>query len=61
MTWECMAQRGDPSRVRCTFLCRPELVDRIDAIARENNVDREEAVRQLVSIGVEEVNSETSE
>lgn len=56
-----MAQRGDPSRVRCTFLCRQEVVDRIDSLARENNVDREEAVRQLVCIGLEEVNSDSSE
>lgn len=56
-----MAQRGDPSRVRCSFLCREEVVDRIDAIARQHSVDREEAVRQLVEIGLEELNSETSE
>jgi|GEM_PF-2126389 len=56
-----MAQRGDPSRVRCSFLCRQEVLDRIDRLARENNVDREEAVRQLVTIGLDEVNSETSE
>ncbi|MFB6104827.1 MAG: ribbon-helix-helix domain-containing protein [Halobacteriaceae archaeon] len=56
-----MAQRGDPSRVRCSFHCRPELIDRIDRLARENNVDRSEAVRQLVTIGLDEVNSGTSE
>lgn len=56
-----MAQRGDPSRVRCTFLCRRDLRDRIDDLARKNDIDREEAIRQLVSIGLEEVNSATSE
>lgn len=55
-----MALRGDPSRVRCSFLCREDVVDQIDSIARENNIDREEALRQLVHIGLDDVNSDSS-
>lgn len=50
-----------PPRDSCSFLCSPELLDRIDTLARENNVNREEAIRQLVYIGLGEIDTDPRE
>lgn len=52
-----MSGPDEPARDSCSFLCSTELIDRIDSLARENDVNREEAVRQLVYIGLGEVDS----
>lgn len=56
-----MSQRENPPQDSCSFLCSPELIDRIDDLARQNDVNREEAVRQLVYIGLGEVNNSPTE
>jgi len=54
-----MSSHDTPSQDSCSFRCSPELIDRIDAIAREHDVNRDEAVRQLVYIGLGQVDSNT--
>lgn len=56
-----MSQRENPPQDSCSFLCSPELIDRIDTIAQQNNVNREEAVRQLVYIGLGEITTDPVE
>lgn len=42
-------------RVRLDFVCDPALAEEVDELARENDVAQEEALRQLIEIGLEEV------
>jgi hypothetical protein len=47
----------DPNigRVRLDFVCDPALAEEVGELARENDVEQAEALRQLIEIGLEEV------
>lgn len=51
---------AEAPRARLSFPCDRRLAERVEELARRNGVPPEEALRQLVELGLEEVSSDAS-
>jgi len=43
---------------RLSLVCEDELAERVDALAREYGLPRQEVLRQVIETGLEEIESE---
>jgi metal-responsive CopG/Arc/MetJ family transcriptional regulator len=45
---------------RLSFVCEEDLLERIDVLAREYDLSRQEALRQAVEVGLETIEDDRS-
>jgi predicted transcriptional regulator len=45
---------------RLSFVCEDDVLERVDVLAREYDLSRQEVLRQAVEVGIDEIESDRS-